>query len=26
MNAEQGDALFAVEQDDHLQLRLSWYY
>ena len=26
MNAEPGDALFAVEQDDYLQLRLSWYY
>lgn len=26
MNAEPGDALFAIEQDDYLQLRLSWYY
>lgn len=26
MNAEPGDALFAVERDDYLQLRLSWYY
>ena len=26
MNADPGDALFAVEQDDYLQLRLSWYY
>lgn len=26
MNADAGDALFAVEQDDYLQLRLSWYY
>jgi len=26
MNAEPGDALFLVEQDDYLQLRLSWYY
>jgi hypothetical protein len=26
MNAEPGDALFAVEHDDYLQLRLSWYY
>jgi hypothetical protein len=26
MNAEPGDALFTVEQDDYLQLRLSWYY
>jgi hypothetical protein len=25
MNAEPGDALFLVEQDDYLQLRLSWY-
>ena len=26
MNAEPGDALFAVQQDDYLLLRLSWYY
>ena len=26
MNAESGDALFLVERDDYLQLRLSWYY
>ena len=26
MNAEPGDALFLVERDDYLQLRLSWYY
>jgi hypothetical protein len=26
MNAEPGDALFAIEHDDYLQLRLSWYY
>jgi len=26
MNAEPGDALYAVKQDDYLQLRLSWYY
>ena len=26
MNAEPADALFTVEQDDYLQLRLSWYY
>ena len=26
MNAEPGDALYAVRQDDYLQLRLSWYY
>lgn len=26
MNAEPGDLLFAVEQDDYVQLRLSWYY
>lgn len=26
MNAEPDDALFAVERDDYLQLRLSWYY
>jgi len=26
MNAEPGGALFTVEQDDYLQLRLSWYY
>lgn len=26
MNAAPGDALFAIEQDDYLQLRLSWYY
>ena len=26
MNAEPGGALFAVEHDDYLQLRLSWYY
>jgi hypothetical protein len=25
-NAEPGDALFIVERDDYLQLRLSWYY
>jgi hypothetical protein len=25
-NAEPGDALFTVQQDDYLQLRLSWYY
>ena len=26
MNAESGDALFAVKHDDYLQLGLSWYY
>ena len=26
MNAEPGDALFTVAEDDYLQLRLSWYY
>ena len=26
LNAEPGDALYAVKQDDYLQLRLSWYY
>ena len=26
MNAEPGNALYAVKQDDYLQLRLSWYY
>ena len=26
MNAEPGDALFAVKHDDYLQLGLSWYY
>ena len=26
MNAAPGDALYAVRQDDYLQLRLSWYY
>ena len=26
MNAEPGDTLFAIERDDYLQLRLSWYY
>ncbi|MGI9235418.1 MAG: hypothetical protein ACR2RD_17430 [Woeseiaceae bacterium] len=26
MNAGHGDTLFAIEQDDYLQLRLSWYY
>ena len=26
MNADPGDTLFAVEQDDYVQLRLSWYY
>jgi hypothetical protein len=26
MNAAPGDALFAIEHDDYLQLRLSWYY
>ena len=26
MNAEPGDALYTVAQDDYLQLRLSWYY
>ena len=25
-NANPGDALFAFERDDYLQLRLSWYY
>lgn len=25
-NAEPGDALFVVEKDDYIQLRLSWYY
>ena len=24
--AEPGDALFTIERDDYLQLRLSWYY
>lgn len=26
MNADPGDALFAVENDDYLQLRINWYY
>ena len=26
MNAAPGDALFLLERDDYLQLRLSWYY
>lgn len=26
MNAEPGDALFTIEQDDYVQLRLNWYY
>ena len=26
MNAEPGDPLYSFEQDDYLQLRLSWYY
>jgi hypothetical protein len=26
MNAKPGNALYAVKQDDYLQLRLSWYY
>jgi len=26
LNAEPGDTLYAVEQDDYVQLRLSWYY
>ena len=26
LNADPGDALFAIEHDDYLQLRLSWYY
>ena len=26
MNAKLNDALFAVKQDDYLQLRLNWYY
>jgi len=26
MNAEPGDMLAAVQQDDYVQLRLSWYY
>jgi hypothetical protein len=26
MNAKPGDALFLLERDDYLQLRLSWYY
>jgi len=26
MNADPGDALYPVKQDDYLQLRLSWYY
>lgn len=26
MNAEPGETLFAIEHDDHVQLRLSWYY
>lgn len=26
MNAGPGDALFVVDRDDYLQLRLSWYY
>ena len=26
MNAEPGDTLFAIERDDYLQFRLSWYY
>jgi len=25
-NAEPGEALYAFEQDDYLQLRVSWYY
>jgi len=26
LNSEPGDSLYAVKQDDYLQLRLSWYY
>ena len=26
MNAEPGDALFVLKQDDYLQLQFSWYY
>jgi hypothetical protein len=26
LNADPGDTLFAIEHDDYLQLRLSWYY
>ena len=26
VNAEPGNSLYAVKQDDHLQLRLNWYY
>lgn len=26
MNANPGSTLFAIEQDDYIQLRLSWYY
>ena len=26
MNADPGDALYTIERDDYLQLRLSWYY
>ena len=26
MNAEPNDPTYAVKQDDHLQLRLNWYY
>ncbi len=26
MNAEPGDTLYAVQNDDYFQLRLSWYY
>ena len=26
MNAEPGSALYALERDDYLQLRMSWYY
>jgi hypothetical protein len=26
MSAESGDALYLVERDDYLQLRLSWFY
>jgi len=25
-NAEAGEALYAFEQDDYLQLRVNWYY
>ena len=26
MNAEPGGALYVIEQDDYVQLQLSWYY